>query len=116
MTELTVHDASVGTSLRPTAPLPTPAVAALARPESAFAPQVVAHFDNYGSFWGFDTVAKAEAGIAEDRAAGFPVDEWMTVDRDGSPLRVVRVSDPTFLDTISVFATWDSYAMRAVTA
>ncbi|MCX4809014.1 hypothetical protein OG601_47230 [Streptomyces sp. NBC_01239] len=100
----------------PTAPLPVGAVAALARLELAFAPQVVANFDNHGSLWGFDTVAKAEAGIAEDRAAGFPVDEWVTVDRDGQPLRVVRVSDPTFLDTISAFSAWDTSATRAVTA
>jgi hypothetical protein len=53
-----------------TAPLPSFAEGVLARLELAFAPQIVANFDNYGSLWGFDTVEKAEAGIAESRTEG----------------------------------------------
>lgn len=99
----------------PTAPLPPFAEGVLRRLELAFAPQVVANFDNYGSLWGYDTVAKTEADIAEERANGTQIDEWDVTDRDGQPLRIVRMADPTFLDTICVFSAWHPYA-KTVTA
>ncbi|KUF18454.1 hypothetical protein [Streptomyces silvensis] len=63
----------------------------------------VATYDNYGSLWGHSTTADAEADITEARGTGADIHEWTTIDRDGHPLRVVRIYDPTFLDTISVF-------------
>ncbi|MFE6126655.1 hypothetical protein ACFQ6Q_00060 [Streptomyces sp. NPDC056437] len=63
---------------------------------------IVANYDNYGSLWGFDTVAAAEASIAEARADGVAIDEWETTDRDGRLLRIVRMADLAFLDTICV--------------
>ncbi|MFI1928323.1 hypothetical protein [Streptomyces sp. NPDC020377] len=89
-----------------TAPLPWPASDAITRVELALADRTVANFDNHGSLWGFDTVEDAEASIAKARAAGTDVDEWETTDREGKPLRVVRMADPTFLDTICVFSAW----------
>ncbi|MFC4500644.1 MULTISPECIES: hypothetical protein [Streptomyces] len=67
------------------------------------APVRVANYDNYGSLWGYETAATAEQDITAARANGATVDEWETTDRDGQPLRIVRMADPTFLDTISVF-------------
>lgn len=96
-----------------TAQLPPLAVHALHRLELAFADRTVANFDNYGSLWGYDTIEQAEAGIAEERANGTDIDEWETVDRDGRPLLVVRLADPTFLDTICVFSSWSSTAKAA---
>lgn len=109
MTQRTVDLTSTGTTLpavRPTAPMPAMAVYAMHRLELALADRTVANFDNYGSLWGYDTVAKAEADIAEARGNGIDVCEWETVDRDGQPLHVVRLADPTFLDTICVVSTW----------
>jgi hypothetical protein len=60
----------------------------------------VVNFDNYGSFWGYDTVTKAEADITEARTNGADINEWHVTGRDGQPLRIVRIADPTFLDTI----------------
>lgn len=96
-----------------TTPLPALAVAALHRLELAFADRTVANFDNHGSFWGYDTVEKAEADIDEARTAGTTVDEWETTDRDGQPLHVVRLADPEFLDTICVFSAWNTAAKVA---
>ena len=93
---------------RITAPLNSVAVHALHRLELALAPTVVANFDDLGSLWGFDLVEAAEAGIAEARAEGVVIDEWEATDREGNPLRVVRMADPTFLDTICVFSAWDT--------
>ena len=90
----------------PAAPLPWDAATALARLQFAFADQVVANFDNHGSLWGFDTVESAEADIAMERFTGSTVDEWETTDRDGRPLRVVRMSGPSFLDAVCVFGVW----------
>ncbi|HTE56986.1 MAG TPA: hypothetical protein VK698_39305 [Kofleriaceae bacterium] len=64
----------------------------------------VANFDNYGSLWGYEAVEQAEIGIANERAAGTVVDEWNVTDRDGRPMRIVRMADPEFLNTIAVFA------------
>ncbi|MBA2951614.1 hypothetical protein [Streptomyces himalayensis] len=98
---------------RPTAPLPVLAADALRRLELAMDTQTVANFDSHGSLWGFSTTEEAEELIAEERAVLSAVDEWETVDRDGQPLRVVRIADPTFLDTICVFSTWNT-ASKAV--
>lgn len=65
-------------------------------------PTPVLNYDNYGSYWGAETIANTEALIARERAAGIAVDEWDVTDRDGQPLRIVRCADPTFLDTIAV--------------
>ncbi|GHA28801.1 hypothetical protein GCM10010372_30800 [Streptomyces tauricus] len=66
-------------------------------------PQRLAHnYDNHGSYWGYETVAQAEAGITQERANGTAVDEWGAADRDGQLLRIVRMADPDFLDTICV--------------
>ncbi|MEU7399987.1 hypothetical protein [Streptomyces sp. NPDC044948] len=62
-------------------------------------------YDNHGSRWGTNTPANAESDIADERAAGTPIDEWETTDRDGHPLRVVRIPDASWLDTIFVFTT-----------
>jgi hypothetical protein len=62
-------------------------------------------FDNYGSRWGTNTPENAETLIADERNAGAAIEEWETTDPDGQPLRVVRIPDPTFLDTIFVFTT-----------
>lgn len=60
------------------------------------------NFDNYGSLWGYDTIARAEAVIAEAYANGSDVNEWRVTARDGQLLRIVRIADPTFLDDICV--------------
>ncbi|CAL9313995.1 hypothetical protein [Streptomyces sp. SudanB91_2054] len=70
-------------------------------------------YDNHGSRWGTNTPENADTLIAQERAAGTPIDEWNTVDRDGQPLRVVRIPDSDWLDTIFVFTT---EARPAVTA
>lgn len=58
-------------------------------------PTPVANYDYYGSLWGYDTVAKAEADITQAHAKGHTIDEWNVTDRDGQPLRIVRTTDPT---------------------
>ncbi|MFF7184686.1 hypothetical protein ACFZAR_05505 [Streptomyces sp. NPDC008222] len=93
---------------RTTAPLPAIAADAMRRLELAFADQTVANFDNHGSLWGFDTATRCERLIAAARAEGADIDEWVTVDRDGQPMRVVRIADPTFLDTICAFSIWNT--------
>lgn len=91
-----------------TAPLPSVAEYALHRLELALADRVVANFDNYGGLWGFDAVEDTETLIDRERAAGTSISEWETTDREGNPLRVVRMADPEFLDTICVFSAWDT--------
>lgn len=63
----------------------------------------VVNFDNHGSFWGYDTVEDAEAAIEQAQAIGQDVDEWHVTDRKGLRIRIVRIVDPEFLDTIAVF-------------
>ncbi|MFF7946994.1 hypothetical protein [Streptomyces griseorubiginosus] len=79
-----------------------PVIPRIPRPRT---PQVVTNFDNYGSFWGHDTVEETEAMLARVRGDGARVDEWDVTDRIGQPLRITRICDPSFLDTISVFST-----------
>jgi hypothetical protein len=98
---------------RITAPLPAVAVHAMHRLELALAETTVANFDNHGSLWGYDTVEDAEKLIVGERAIGTDIDEWETVDRAGQPLRIVRIADPTFLDTICVFSSWTRAAKAA---
>lgn len=62
----------------------------------------VLNFDNYGSFWGVDTVSATLAAIDEARTDGALVEEWNVTDLDGNPIRIVRIADPTFLDDICV--------------
>ncbi|MEV8398829.1 hypothetical protein [Streptomyces niveus] len=62
----------------------------------------VLNFDNYGSYWGADTIAETESLIAGAVADGQTVNEWNVTDRDGRPPRITRICDPTFRDTISV--------------
>ncbi|MDX3230574.1 hypothetical protein [Streptomyces sp. ME19-01-6] len=67
------------------------------------AAQTVLNFDNHGSFWGESTIADAEVDIEQAQIFGQSINEWNVTDRDGNPLRIVRIADPDFLDTISVF-------------
>lgn len=62
----------------------------------------VLNYDNHGSCWGNDTVSETQDQIACAAANGQTVHRWDVTDRDGCPLRIVRIWDPTFLDTISV--------------
>jgi sarcosine oxidase delta subunit len=64
--------------------------------------KTVLNFDNYGSFWGMESVEVTEYLITKERANGAAIDEWHETDRDGRPLRIVRIADPDFLDTICV--------------
>lgn len=66
--------------------------------------KVVANFDVNGSFWGYDTITRTDAFIADAHANNHRVDEWAIVDRTGQPLRVVRTTDPTsdFLGGIDI--------------
>lgn len=67
----------------------------------------VTAFDNYGSYWssltGTAAVLDAEQTIANAAASGQPVEEWRATDPAGRPMRVVRIADPDFLDTILAF-------------
>ncbi|MFI8872442.1 hypothetical protein [Streptomyces sp. NPDC055243] len=94
----------------PTAPLPFYADRAVRRLELAFAPQVVVNFDRFGSLWGVCSVAEIESDIAEARADGVAVDEWATVDRDGSPLRIVRIAESGMHGGIHAFTVWNGLA------
>jgi hypothetical protein len=67
-------------------------------------PGTVVNFDNHGSVWGYASHDETEASLAEARTRGAHIDEWTVTDRDGQPLRVVRIADPEFLDDICVFA------------
>ncbi|MFE6408173.1 hypothetical protein ACFVOR_14705 [Streptomyces sp. NPDC057837] len=71
------------------------------------------NFDNHGTVWGTDTPDETQALIARERAAGTAIDEWNVTDRDGQPLRIVRLADPTFLDTICVFSPQEHLAATA---
>ncbi|WAL93969.1 hypothetical protein [Streptomyces sp. Je 1-369] len=73
----------------------------------------VLNLDSYGSTWGTSTLQETEADIAEARAAGTAIDEWTIADRDDQPLRIVRLADPTFLDTIHVIPAQVSTAVPA---
>ncbi|MDQ0758712.1 hypothetical protein [Streptomyces canus] len=64
---------------------------------------LVVNFDNHGSLWGVDTVEDAERVIDWERVSGARIDEWHVADRKGLPIRIVRIADPEFLDTICVF-------------
>ncbi|MDX2732855.1 hypothetical protein [Streptomyces sp. PA03-2a] len=79
-----------------------PAAVLLPMPE-----RLVENFDNYGSYWGVDTITATEAMITEARADGQHVAEWNVTDRAGHSIRVVRVPDPDFLDTIAVIPAWN---------
>ncbi|WCN06042.1 hypothetical protein [Streptomyces sp. M92] len=70
-------------------------------------------YDNHGSRWGTNSVENAETLIANERQAGASIDEWDTTDRDGQPLRVVRIPDADWLDTIFVFTAEDATAVTA---
>ena len=63
----------------------------------------VVNFDNYGSTWGTSTVAEAEEMVEQAQANGDHINEWYATDRDGLRLRVVRITDAPFPDTICVF-------------
>lgn len=67
-----------------------------------WSPGTAVNFDNHGSFWGTEPATQALLDIVEARLNGTAVDEWNVTDRDGNPLRIVRIADPGFLDTISV--------------
>lgn len=67
--------------------------------------RLVVNFDNYGTCWGIDTVSATNKAIDEARADGDHIDEWNVTDRDGHPTRIVRIADPSFLDTICVIPT-----------
>lgn len=67
--------------------------------------RLVVNFDNHGTCWGIDTVSTTIAVIDEALTNGEHVDEWNVTDRDGHPTRIVRIADPTFLDTICVIPT-----------
>lgn len=67
----------------------------------------VTSFDNYGSHWstltGAAAILDAEQAIATAAADGQCIDEWHVTDPTGRPMRVVRIADPDFLDTILAF-------------
>ncbi|MEV8419239.1 hypothetical protein AB0P45_37685 [Streptomyces niveus] len=65
-------------------------------------PRQVLTFDSYGSLWRSDTASETAASITAARAAGQRIDEWNVTDREGRPLRIVRIADPEFLDDILV--------------
>jgi hypothetical protein len=94
----------------PVAPLPFDAERSLRRLALAFAPQVVVNFDRFGSIWGASPVAEIEGDIAEARVEGVAVDEWLTVDRHGNPLRIVRIADSGLHGGIHAFTVWNGLA------
>ncbi|MFI8853658.1 hypothetical protein ACIGW3_26180 [Streptomyces sp. NPDC053499] len=61
-------------------------------------PQITA-YDNHGSVWSTGLVSPSEV-TADIKTSTLPVHTWNTTTRDGAPLTVVRIPDPTFLDTI----------------
>lgn len=71
-------------------------------PTTATPAALVLNFDNYGSFGGTSTIAAVEADIEHAQLFGLRIDEWHVADRNGQPLRIIRIADPDFLDTISV--------------
>jgi hypothetical protein len=68
----------------------------------------VTAYDNHGSHWstltGNAAVLDAEKSIDWATVEGQRIDEWHVTDPTGRPLRIVRIADPDFLDTILVFA------------
>jgi hypothetical protein len=68
----------------------------------------VTAYDNHGSHWstltGTAAILDAETSIGRAAAEGQRIDEWHVTDPAGRPMRIVRIADPTFLDTILVFA------------
>lgn len=75
--------------IRAAAPLPMPE-------------RLATNYDNYGSYWGTGPASETLAEITTAEATGQTVHEWDVADRAGHPMRIVRIADPTFLDTISV--------------
>ena len=63
----------------------------------------VVNFDNHGTLWGVDSVEHTEDMIDRERANGLTIHEWFFTDRAGLLIRIVRIADPEFLDTICVF-------------
>jgi hypothetical protein len=67
----------------------------------------VTAFDNYGSRWstltGDAAILDAEQTIANAAARGELIEEWQVTAPAGGPMRVVRIADPDFLDTILAF-------------
>lgn len=73
------------------APLPEP------EPEPTPAePTPVINYDHWGTVWGFSTLTDFETETTQERAEGATVEEWETADRDGQPMRVVRVTHPKY--------------------
>lgn len=96
-------------AVAPTTATLSPADAAAHRAASHLRPvllpmpeRLVVNYDNYGSYWGVDTVTATMVLIGNARKRGERIDEWTTTDRAGHPIRVVRIADPDWLDTISV--------------
>lgn len=84
-----IHPATTNTPTRTT---PTP------KPQ----PATVHNYDNHGSYWGASTIAETNADITQAQLSGQHINEWHVTDPTGQPLRIVRIADPGFLDTISV--------------
>ncbi|MEV0917867.1 hypothetical protein AB0I93_26865 [Streptomyces sp. NPDC049967] len=78
----------------------TPITVALPMPE-----RLVINYDDLGSYWGVDTVTATMTMIDGARKFGEHIDEWATTDRAGHPLRIVRIADPDFIDTICIIPT-----------
>lgn len=92
---------------RTTAPLSWFAANAMRNLELGLADQIVANLDEFGSLWGFNTVAEADAEVAEAvDDEGATVEEWETTDLAGQPLRVARVTHPKWGIDIRVTSTW----------
>lgn len=75
-------------------------------PAIALTKPAVTVFDNYGTRWSTSTgtaaLRDAEQTIAN--ALGGSVEEWNVTDPAGRTMRIVRISDPDFLDTILAIA------------
>lgn len=63
----------------------------------------VVNLDTHGNFRGYSTAEDAEVGVEQAQITGQDVGERYTTDRAGLIIRVVRIADPEFLDTIYVF-------------
>ncbi|MET8113797.1 hypothetical protein [Streptomyces prasinus] len=82
------------------APVDPQAIRDLNTPEPE--PAVVAHYTINGTCWGHDTTTGTEEMLARAHNDGLVVHEWHVTDRDGWPLRITRIVDPSGFDTISV--------------
>lgn len=81
----------------------TPAFhATIAGQESDPTYKTVLNFDSHGSYWGTSTIADLEVDIEQAQLYSQRINEWHETDPAGRPLRIVRISDPDFLDTIYV--------------